>query len=216
MDWGETRSGQPVGSRPAAAGQSRTIWRYLPVTVLAIVAFSAVFTVLGVRPVVTPRPDGTVDTLVNLLQTHGANLFMHAGLEHFLVNAVGLVLFGGAFTLLTSNGHVAGVVAVTHFTGSLLVELTTGLVGIGTSLAVAGIIAATIVRTAALFLGRDSRRGLERLLAGLFAAGVVLLFAWTSLSGTFSLPISDYHFWGWLAGGTAEAVWVTWLHTDGR
>lgn len=216
MDWGNTRPGPGGGPAQSGARRSQTVWRYLPVTVLAIVAFSAVFTVLGVRPVVTARPDGTLDTMLNLLQTHGANLFMHAGLDHFLVNALGLVLFGGAFTLLTSNGHVAGLVAVTHFFGSLLVELTTGLVGIGTSLAVAGIIAATIVRTAALILGRDSRSGLERLLAGLFASVVVLLFAWSSLSGTFSLPIADYHFWGWLAGGTAELVWVFWLHTDAR
>lgn len=181
----------------------------MPVTVLFVAGFSALFTAFGVRPfVLAGRGDDLVLLAVNFLQSHVLNLFMHAGTGHYVGNMVPFLLFGVALTWLTTNAHVTALVLVTHVLGSLLVELTVGVHGIGTSLAVAGLIAATVVHTAALLLGKTASGLVRRVLGAAFALTVLLGFLWIAGVGTVLLQLSDFHVWGWLVGGVAETVWV--------
>jgi hypothetical protein len=183
---------------------------YVPVTVLSVVVFAGVFTALGVRPVEVVG-GGFLFEVSNFLQVHVLNMLMHRGAEHYFVNMLLLVLFGGVLTLLTTNGHTAFVMVAAHVSASVHLTATTGETAIGSSLAIAGVVVATFVRTAALpFVGGGMELG-ERLLVGVVAVVVVSLYAVTSVTGTLYLPVTDHHLGGWVFGALAEVAWMMWV-----
>lgn len=185
------------------------IWAYVPVTVIGVVALGGLFTLGGVRPVLLAgHPFATV---WNAFVAHGVSVFMHRDLWHFLTNAFMLVLFGGALTVLASNRHVLAVMLAAHVGGSVMHSATGGSPVIGSSLALAGVIAATVFRAAAVAAGLGQRGRVERLLGGWFAGVVIVAFAVLSVTGVYVLRIGDHHFGGWACGAVAELAWLAWL-----
>jgi hypothetical protein len=186
----------------SGASTERDIWAYVPVTVFAVIGFSTLFTMSGTRPSLFAGP------LLTELQIYVLNVFMHSGVGHFVGNMFLLVLFGGVLTLLTSNKHVLGIIFVSHVGGATLLRLTAGSIGIGSSLAVAGLVAATVVYSVGLVLGKTSEGVLEKFLGGAFTGLVLLGFGLLSVSGIMYLRLLDHHFGGWLFGALAETIWL--------
>lgn len=195
---------------PERESASEGEWEYVPIAVLGIVCVSFLFTLIGARPRLAPGGSPAA-FMLNATQTYVLNMFMHAGLLHFLANMFLLVLFGGALTMLSSNRHVLYVAFTSHVLASIWLDVGRGLLGIGSSLAVAGIIAATIVRAAAAVVGTGTDNPIDRLLGGTLALLVLSLFGLLSLTGMLYLPIFDHHFGGWVFGALAELGWL-WRH----
>jgi|GEM_PF-5112766 len=195
-------------SMPERESEAEEGWEYLPVTVLAIFCISLLATVARARPVMAAT-DSLLAVPLNLLPLYTLNMFMHGDLLHFLGNMFMFVCFGGALTVLTSNRHVLGVVLAAHVPASMWLHLGEGLVVIGSSLALAGVIAATTVRAVAIALGAVDRSDpIDTVLGGTFALAVLAVFGFLSLSGLYYLRIFDHHFGGWVFGGLAELAWL--------
>lgn len=183
-------------------------WEYLPVTVLAIFCLSLLATIVRARPAIVAH-DTPLAVLWNLLPLYTLNMFMHAHMLHFLGNMFMFVCFGGALTVLTSNRHVLGIALAAHVPTAIWLHLGRDIVVIGSSLALAGVIAATVVRSLALVVGAvDTDDPIDTVFGGTFALVVLSVFGLLSVAGVYYLRIFDHHFGGWVFGGLAEAAWI--------
>lgn len=195
-------------SKAAASGDA---WAYLPATVVAVVTIAGALTLVGARPVIVPTAGPTPGPVIvwNVLQRHVLSMFMHEGLDHFLGNAFLFVLFGGAFTAVTGERHLLGIVFLSHLSGTLAYGLTTGGgTGIGLSLVVAALISATVVRFVTLLLGKPSIGPTERFVGGAFVLAVIAFYAFTAVWGIIYINVFDRHIYGWVAGLILEGGWV--------
>ncbi|WP_424018960.1 hypothetical protein ACOZ4N_05685 [Halorientalis pallida] len=195
-----------------------TVWDYLPVTVLTVFVVAGVFTLAGIRLVRIPAFGvwAPLVSLVNFATAHVVSLFVHGGLSHYLGNMVLFLLFGGVLTALTSDEHVLGVILASHVPVSILFPILYSAYGVGTSLAVAGMIAATVVRAAAVVTGRVDADAVRAILGGAIAVLALALYTWGFLTESFFyVRITDHHLGGWIAGGLAEALWLVWLGVRG-
>jgi membrane associated rhomboid family serine protease len=190
-----------------------TVWDYLPVTVLTVFVVAGIFTLAGIQLVRIPAFGtwGPLVSLVNFASAHLLSLFMHGGLGHYPGNMALFLLFGGVLTVLAGDEHVLGVVLASHVPGSVSSPIRYSAYGVGTSLAVAGTIAATAVRAVAVLTGRVDADPMSAVLGGAIAAVALVLYAWGLLTRSFfSVEMTDHHLGGWIAGGLAEVLWLGW------
>jgi hypothetical protein len=76
------------------------------------------------------------------------------------------------------------------------------------SLALAGIIAATVIRLLGLAAGKRTGSPVKVIFGGLFAVFVVGTFLLLSVTGVFFPRITDHHLAGWVAGAVLETAWL--------
>ncbi|SDE81938.1 rhomboid family intramembrane serine protease [Halorientalis regularis] len=180
-------------------------------TVLTAFGVAGVFTLAGIQLVRIPAFGvwGPLASLVNLANAHVLSLFMHEGLCHYLGNMVLFLLFGGVLTALTSDECVLVVILAAHVPVSILFPILYSAHGVGASLAVAGLIAATFVRAAAVVTGCGDADAVRAILGGAIAVLALVLYTRGFLTGSFfCVRITDHHLGGWIAGGLAEALWL--------
>lgn len=134
---------------------------------------------------------------------------MHEGLGHYLGNMALFLPFDGVLTALTSDEHVLGAIQATHVPVSILFPVLYSTYGVGSSLAVAGMIAATFVRAVAVVTGRVDADPVRAILGGAFAVIALTLYTWGFLTESFLyVRITDHHLGGWIAGALAETPWL--------
>jgi membrane associated rhomboid family serine protease len=195
---------RPCKRGPGAPSEG-TAWDALPVTVVAVV------TLAGVRPILLSGAGPEV-LAWNALNRYVLSMFMHQGPGHFLGNAFLFVPFGGALTVVTSERHVAGVILSSHVLATVAHDAaTSGATGIGLSLVVAALVAATAVRVVALVAGEPSVDTTTRLVGGCFALFVLAGYALLALRGVAYVGVVDHHRYGWIAGALVETAWTLWL-----
>ena len=137
---------------------------------------------------------------------HVMNMFLHAGWGHFEGNMQLWLPFGVVLTWLTSNRHVFGVAVVSHVLTSM-VGLAIHRFGIGMSIAVFAVIAATLVRSTGYAFQNASMESLQTALAGLLVPVLGGLFLIVLVAG--NTRVGHFaHFLGFLFGGAIEAMFV--------
>lgn len=135
------------------------------------------------------------------------NAVFHEDWTHFANNMRLWIPFGVVLTWLTSNRHLLVVALTAHVLASF-VSFAIGQVGVGLSVAVFGIAAATLVRSVAWAFTDSSMETLQAGLVGVFAPLAVGFLLVSILAGG-NTPIAHFgHFFGFLFGGAIEAIYV--------
>ena len=173
--------------REGTASTDTAVWDYLPVTVLTVFVVAGGFTLAGIQLVRIPAFGvwGPLVSLVNFATAHVLSLFIHGSLSHYLGNMVLFLLFGGVLTVLSSDEHVLGIVLASHVPVSILFPILYSAYGVGTSLAVAGMIPATAVRAVAFVTGRVDADPIKAILGGAIAVIALVLYTWGFLTESF-------------------------------
>ncbi|MFB6162688.1 MAG: rhomboid family intramembrane serine protease [Halococcoides sp.] len=185
---------------------ARRGWRAIgdvPITVAMVVGTSWLFlwggvtdTALAVRPV----------TFLNPLW-YAISMVVHDGWGHFAGNMVLFVPFGVVLTWLTSNRHVAVVIAVAHGLSNFVWVATVFGPAIGTSGAALGVMAAALVRSTGVGLQHFSTETRFVAVVGLLAPLLAGLFVIAVAAG--ASPIAHFaHVFAFLFGGATEAMYV--------
>ncbi|MDZ7689019.1 MAG: rhomboid family intramembrane serine protease [Halobacteriales archaeon] len=179
---------------------------YLPITVVGF----AVITGWLHASSVGYFPDGySVADLLHPMAYVGS-LFFHADWAHYRGNMLFFLPFGLVLTWLTTNRHVLLVMLVSHLLASVSVVvafLTLGVAmfGVGSSLAVFGIMGATVVAAAGAL--RD-RRGMSNSVVG-YALVLVTVFYFLNVF------VHLGHAFGLLFGALVESAYVLSGDEDG-
>jgi len=157
------------------------------------------------------RFDATV--LLNPLN-YFMSMFLHADWGHFAGNMQFWLVFGTILTVMTSNRHVLLVAVVphllTHIVGVFMFRF-----GVGMSVVVFAVIAATLVRATSYALQNASLESLQAAIAGVLAPLLGLLFIVVLVAGGGRIGHFD-HFLGFLFGGAIEAISVVSSHESHR
>lgn len=182
---------------------------YVPFTVLGFAVLTYYFAVSGAGYERAGRIG--LEVVFNPLLYVGG-LFFHVDMGHYWGNMTLLVPVGVLLTWLTSNRHVAGVMLVSHLLARIVhvgIALSIGIitVGVGSSLAVFGVLAAALVRSIGVaFADLDSRvmQGVVYLALGI---ALLALFLLAVAAGS---TVVDHlgHALGFLFGGAVEAIYV--------
>ena len=172
---------------------------YLPVTVVVF----AVFTGWLHASSIGYFPNGY--TVADLLRpaAYVGSLFFHADWAHYRGNMLFFLPFGLLLTWLTTNRHVLFVMLVSHLLASFFVAaayLTVGVAmfGVGSSLAVFGIMGATVVAAAGAL--RD-RKDISNRVVG-YALALVTVFYLVNVF------VHLGHAFGLLFGALLESAYV--------
>ena len=172
---------------------------YLPITVIAF----AVFTGWLHASSVGYFPDGY--SIVDLLHpmAYIGSLFFHEDWAHYRGNMLFFLPFGLLLTWLTSNRHVILVMLVSHLLASVFVviaylALGVAMFGVGSSLAVFGIMGATVIAAAGAL--RD-RNNMSNKVVG-YALALVAVFY------ILNVFIHLGHAFGLMFGAFLESVYV--------
>ncbi|MFB6179483.1 MAG: rhomboid family intramembrane serine protease [Halorientalis sp.] len=177
-----------------------TVLGNLPITVGVFALIAWYFATNNVY--ITDVPATARLNPINLL----LNMFLHVAWWHFRGNMEAWIPFGIVLTWLTSNRHVFGVVVVSHLLASV-VGLLLGRFGIGMSVAVFALIAATLVRSVGAAFQNASMESLQAAIMGVLVPLVGALF-FLALVGWHSRIGHFLHFLGFLFGGAIEAMFV--------
>ncbi len=174
----------------------------LPVTVLVFAGIAWVLADSGIYFDPT-RLDTSV--ILNPLN-YFLSMFLHADWGHFAGNMRFWLVFGTVLTVFTSNRHVLLVAVVphllTHIVGIFMFRF-----GVGMSVVVFAIIAATLVRATSYTFQNASLESLQAAIAGVLAPLLGALFVVVLVAGGGRIGHFD-HFLGFLFGGAIEMVYV--------
>jgi membrane associated rhomboid family serine protease len=185
-------------------------WSYLPLTIGAFVALTWLLLELEVSMVDLGALPPAIDPFSLL-----SGLVLHSDAQHFQNNMRLLVPFGIVLTLLTNNRHVLGIILVSHLLSAMLYGVVSGPV-IGSSGAVFGLTAATLVRSIGEGLQNASVETLQTVIYGMLAPFLTVLL----VVAIFNIPpgIAHFgHFFGFLFGAAYEAIVVFRQHeTEGQ
>ena len=185
---------------------ARAVLSNLPVTVLVFAGFAWWLADSGIY-FDPARFDASV--LLNPLN-YFLSMFLHADWGHFAGNIQMWLVFGTVLTVFTSNRHVLLVAVVphllTHVVGVFLLRF-----GVGMSVVVFAVIAATLVRATSYALQNASLDSLQAAIAGVLAPLLGALFIVVLVAGGGRVGHFD-HFLGFLFGGAIETVYVLSSH----
>ncbi|MDY6779393.1 MAG: rhomboid family intramembrane serine protease, partial [Halobacteria archaeon] len=219
------RRGESMGSqhggveRQESGGFVDVSWNRVlgnvPFGVLGFAVLTYVFVKNGIGYYVSP--DVGMGAVLNpLLYTLG--IFFHAEMAHYWGNMLILVPLGVLLTWFTNNRHVLGVMFISHLLATLTrvaiyFSVGTISIGVGSSLAVFGVIAATLVRTTGIGL-RNTPDGVLR--------GTVYVLLGLSLLALLLVPVVvgntvvDHlgHALGFMFGGAIESLYVFREYSD--
>ena len=196
--------------RTAFRTVARTIRPKSPLSILSIAGLSWLLRTNGYEfhDVFTRSPD-----LWNVV-AHLAAMVFHDGMAHLTSNLQLLVPFGILLTLLTRDEHVLVVVIVSQLLGSLLYVATMGGWGVGSSLALSAVFAATLVRAIGIGMQNASAAWLQTIVGGTLVPFNMTLFVVVLFSGPDDIA-HFAHFYGFLLGGAIEAIYVFAEHEPG-
>jgi membrane associated rhomboid family serine protease len=180
--------------------ETRRLVRSLPVTVAAFAAVSGVLVVLDVPQFGIPGLPGSRDPVGMM-----SSAIFHEGMGHYRGNMLyAFVPFGVVLTLLTDNRHVLGVIVVAHGVPAVLLGWL-GWLGVGSSIAAFGVLAATLVRSVGLAMQEESDATFGVMVVGLLAPFLATLWLLV-LIGVPSEISHTGHFLGFLCGAGYESA----------
>lgn len=178
-----------------------TLVRFVPVTVIAVAFVCWVLAANEIR-------------FHQVFALHPLNPFayvfngvFHEDWGHFAGNMRLWIPFGIALTWLTSNRHLLFLALVAQVLAST-VSFAIGQVGVGLSIVVFAVAAATLVRSVGWAMTNASMEGLQAGLITVFTP-LALGFLLVSILAGGNTPIAHFgHFFGFLFGGAVEAMYV--------
>lgn len=191
--------------------------RNVPFTVIGFAVLTWILISNGVEygDVIIIQPSDGITTVLNPF-IYIAGMFFHTDVLHYRFNMFLFVPFGILLTWLTSNRHVLGVMIVSHFLTRIArvgISLSLGIIsiGVGSSLAVFGIMAASLVRVTGVAMKDATEEALQVSLFGVLAIFMSGLFMVTVLAGG---TVVDHlgHALGFLFGGAVESMYVFKMH----
>lgn len=172
---------------------------YLPFVVVGFAALTGWLHASGIEY----YPEGYVFVDIFNPAVYIGSLFFHSDWAHYRGNMYALLPFGVVLTWLTTNRHVLLVMVVSHVSASVLVMgafLTLGVpvFGVGSSLAVYGVIGATLIAAAGAL--RDTK-GMSDTVVGVTLAVLTAFYLVTVL-------LHMGHAFGLLFGAVLESFYV--------
>ncbi|MDY7082135.1 MAG: rhomboid family intramembrane serine protease [Halobacteria archaeon] len=204
---------QREGKKKEGTSDGDTSWLrllgYVPFTVMIFAGITYVFITNGIGYETSPRIG--IEVVFNPL-LYIAGLFFHADMGHYWGNMLLFVPFGILMTWLTSNRHVLGIILVSHFLATVTrvgIGLSIGIIsiGVGASLAVFGVMAATLVRATGIGLKNTPEQVLQAVVYLVLGLALLALFMLAIAAGN---TVVDHlgHALGFLFGGAVESMYV--------
>jgi len=131
---------------------------YLPVTVIGFAVLTGWLHASGIEY----YPEGNCAVDIFHPAVYVGSLFFHANWAHYQGNIAVLLPFGLLLTWLTNNRHVLFVIVVSHFFAAVFLVVSFLIVGVavfgvGSSLAVYGVMGASVLATAGYLRMRKVR-----------------------------------------------------------
>jgi membrane associated rhomboid family serine protease len=179
--------------------------RYLPITILLLVAVSWLFEMNGIRKA-DVYPTVSRALLIDPIY-HSINMFLHYNQAHFEGNMQLLIPFGVLLTWLTSNRHVFVIVVFAQ----LLSNIVSGIAGqlvFGASSVMLALMAASLVRSTGYAMQDASVESRQIVVGTLLSVGSLALFIIFLGSGGTGWIAHFHHFLGFMFGGAIEAIYL--------